>query len=122
MTGTGLDGEAQPPDAPLHVLLVDDQRFVGMALERLLATDSDIVIHCCPRAADAIARAREIRPAVILQDLVMPDIDGMAMVRAFRENPLTSAIPIIVLSANDDATVRARALTAGANDYLVKLP
>src|SRR5437660_5945349 len=51
------------------VLLVDDQRLVGAALERLLASDQGIELHCCYNAVDAVARANEIRPAVILQDL-----------------------------------------------------
>jgi DNA-binding response OmpR family regulator len=59
---------------------------------------------------------------VILQDLVLPDIDGLTMVRRFRANPSTAATPIIVLSANDDPGTRARALAGGADDYLVKLP
>jgi len=106
----------------IAVLLVDDQRFVGVAVERLLATERDIVLHCCCRAAEAIALANQIHPAVILQDLVMPDIDGLTMVRMFRDNPATLTTPIVVLSGNDDAASRGRAMAQGANDYLVKLP
>ena len=74
----------------ISVLLVDDQRLVGAALERLLASDQGIELHCCYNAVDAVARANEIRPAVILQDLVLPDIDGLTMVRMFRANPPTA--------------------------------
>ncbi len=83
----------------ISVLLVDDQRLVGAALERLLTSEQDIELHCCYNAVDAIARANEIGPTVILQDLVLPDIDGLTMVRMFRANPPTAATPIIVLSA-----------------------
>jgi DNA-binding response OmpR family regulator len=106
----------------ISVLLVDDQRLVGAALERLLTSEQDIELHYCYNAVDAVARANEIRPTVILQDLVLPDIDGLTMVRMFRANPPTAATPIIVLSANDDSATRARALAEGADDYLVKLP
>jgi DNA-binding response OmpR family regulator len=104
------------------LLLVDDQRFVGIAVGRLLAAEPDIDLHCCHRAADAIAQANEIRPDVILQDLVLPDIDGLTMVRLFRANHATADTPIIVLSGDDSADMRARALGEGANDYVVKLP
>ncbi len=120
--------EAATPDRvpadrrAISVLLVDDQRLVGAALERLLTSEQDIELHCCYNAVDAVARANEIRPTVILQDLVLPDIDGLTMVRMFRANPPTAATPIIVLSADDDSATRARALAEGADDYLVKLP
>jgi DNA-binding response OmpR family regulator len=107
---------------PISVLLVDDQRFVGAALERLLAGEQDIELHCCLNAVDAIARANQIGPTLILQDLVLPDIDGLTMVKMFRANPSTAVTPIVVLSGNDDAESRSRAIAGGANDYLVKLP
>ena len=107
---------------PIVVLLVDDQRFVGAAVGQLLATESDIELHCCHQAVDAIAMANQITPTMVLQDLVMPDIDGLTLVRLFRANPLTAGTPVIVLSGNDDAATRNRALADGAADYLVKLP
>ena len=106
----------------IAVLLVDDQRFVGLAVGRLLAGEQDIDLHCCLTAGDAVQRANEIGPTVILQDLVLPDIDGVTMVRLFRSNPSTAETPIVVLSGDDTPDTRARARAAGANDYLVKLP
>ena len=106
----------------IAVLLVDDQRFVGAAVGRSLASEADIALHCCYQAREAIDQANQIDPAVILQDLLLPDIDGLTLVKLFRANPATSATPIIVLSANDDAETRARARVAGANDFMVKLP
>jgi DNA-binding response OmpR family regulator len=106
----------------INVLLVDDQPFIGKVVRNLLAGEADIVLHYCEKALDAMAQANEIRPTIILQDLVLPDIDGLTMVRMFRDNPSTAGTPIIVLSGNDDGQTRGRALAAGANDYLVKLP
>jgi DNA-binding response OmpR family regulator len=109
-------------DQTIAVLLVDDQRFIGAAVAQVLANEQDIALHYCQHAALAVARANEIRPSVILQDLVMPDIDGLTMVRLFRENPCTASTPVVVLSASDDLGTRSRAKAAGASDYLVKLP
>jgi DNA-binding response OmpR family regulator len=114
-----ISGAARP-HAP--ILLIDDQRFVGLALARLLEGEAGFELHCCERGAEAEAAADRVKPALILQDLVMPDVDGLALVRAFRERTSTAHIPIIVLSGNDDDGTRARALAAGAVDYLVKLP
>jgi len=107
---------------PIVVLLVDDQKFVSIAVGAMLQSQPDIELHSCQSAVDAIALANRILPTVILQDLMMPDIDGLTLVRAFRLNRLTAATPVIVLSGNDDTETRARALDAGAKGYLVKLP
>jgi len=109
-------------ETAITVLLVDDQRFVGAALGQLLANEPDIVLHCCQQAADAVARANAVHPSLILQDLVLPDVDGLTMVGRFRDNPATALTPVVVLSATDDAETRAKAMAAGAIDYLVKLP
>ena len=52
----------------------------------------------------------------------MPGVDGIDMVRSFRANPSTSAVPLIVLSSKEEPLIKAEAFAAGANDYLVKLP
>ena len=122
MTNHSQNASVQPERRSIVVLLVDDQRFVGMAVGHLLAPDKDIELHCCYAAADAVEQANRLMPDVILQDLVMPDIDGATVVGLFRSNPATAGTPIIVLSGNDDAATRSRAMAAGANDYLVKLP
>src|SRR6185295_538908 len=63
-----------------------------------------------------------VRPTVILQDLVMPEVDGFTLVRFFRADSDTANVPIIVLSSKDDPRDKSRAFETGANDYLVKVP
>ncbi len=111
-----------PPDYHVMVLLVDDQAMVCEAIRRALATEPDIDFHYCADAREALAISNQIRPTVILQDLVMPGIDGLSLVSQFRSNPNTRDIPIIVLSTNENPTVKGQAFALGANDYLVKLP
>ena len=108
--------------APIVVLLVDDQPFTGSVVGMLLESERDIELHCCLAALDAIDQADSIAPTVILQDLVMPDMDGLAVLGLFRINPRTAGTPVVVLSGNDDAATRSRALAAGADGYIVKIP
>ena len=105
-----------------RVLLVDDQPMIGEAVRRLLADQADITFAFCKDAAKALSTAEEFQPTVILQDLVMPDIDGLDLVSQFRSHPSTEKIPVIMLSANEEAATKAQLLEAGANDYLIKLP
>jgi len=66
--------------------------------------------------------AKQIKPTVILLDLVMPQMNGLALLSEFRNDPATSGIPIVVLSADEDACMKSEAFASGANDYLVKRP
>src|SRR6266446_3644096 len=116
------DQPAQPSEYHVMVLLVDDQAMVCEAVRRALANQADIDFHYCSDARGAIAVANQIKPTVILQDLVMPGIDGLSLVSQFRANPATKDTPIIVLSTNENPQVKGQAFAMGANDYLVKLP
>ena len=104
------------------VLLVDDQAMIGEAVRRGLAHEENIDFHFCADPHQAIAQAIRIKPTVILQDLVMPGLDGLTLVREYRTHPATQNIPIIVLSTKEDPLIKSAAFAAGANDYLVKLP
>jgi signal transduction histidine kinase len=110
------------PDYSTMVLLVDDQAIVAQAVRRMLKDLPDIDLHYCADPIDAVNEANRIKPTVILQDLVMPSIDGLDLVQLFRANPATADTPIIVLSSEEDSEIKSRAFAVGANDYLVKLP
>ena len=106
----------------ITVLLVDDQPMIGEAIRRMLASEKDIDFHYCQDPTQAIKIANEMAPTVILQDLVMPGIEGLLLVRYFRANPATRQVPLIVLSSKEEPLIKAEAFTLGANDYMVKFP
>jgi phosphoserine phosphatase RsbU/P len=117
--------EAKAPgqaERPLKVLLIDDQAIVGESVRRMLAAEGDIQFHFCQDPTQALALAEELGPTVILQDLVMPDVDGLMLVKFFRANPATRDTPLVVLSSKEEPITKAEAFARGANDYLVKLP
>lgn len=109
------------PGQSVSVLLVDDQAIVGHAVHQMLAAP-DIAFHFCQDAAAALDTAVRLHPTVILQDLVMPGTDGLTLLQAYRAEPATHQIPVVVLSAEEEPTVKAQAFRLGASDYLVKLP
>lgn len=104
------------------VLLVDDQAIVGHAIKQMLAPELDIQFHFCQEPLKAIEMANQIQPTVILQDLVMPDVDGLTLLKFFRTNAATRETPMIVLSSKEEPAIKAQSFALGANDYLVKLP
>ncbi|MFO0783821.1 MAG: response regulator [Phycisphaerales bacterium] len=110
------------PRAKTLVLLVDDQPIVEAALRKLLAgfTDVEMIAATSADAGYDLALAR--RPDVILQDLVMPGMDGMEQIRRLRASPDLAETPLVVLSGDDNAETKSACFEHGANDYMVKMP
>ena len=106
----------------ITVLLIDDQEKVAEWIQQALSNEEDIEFHYCQDPSKAIRLAAKINATVILQDLVMPEFDGLMMVRYFRANKESAKIPIIALSASNESSFKSDAFLLGANDYLIKLP
>lgn len=107
---------------PITVLMVDDQDMIGAVVGKMLESEQDIDFHFCNDPTEALATAIEINPTVILQDLVMPEIDGLTLVKEFCAHRKTREIPLIVLSTKEEPETKYQAFNLGANDYMVKLP
>jgi phosphoserine phosphatase RsbU/P len=107
---------------PTVILLVDDQPIIGAAVKKILASQPEWHFHFCAEPNQAVEQAVALKPTVILQDLVMPGIDGLDLVRAYRERAELKDVPLVVLSSKEEAETKAKAFALGANDYLVKLP
>jgi two-component system, NtrC family, sensor kinase len=122
VSSNGLASNKSDQTDRIVVLLVDDQVIVSEVIRRSLASEPNIEFHYCSDPTQAIAMALELNPSVILQDLVMPEVDGIMLLRWFRMNPATAQVPMVVLSNKEDAMMKAEAFTQGANDYLIKLP
>jgi sigma-B regulation protein RsbU (phosphoserine phosphatase) len=117
-----MSAEPKLTEHKIAVLLIDDQPMIGEVVRRMLATEPDLAFHFCQDPARALEVAGAVRPTVILQDLLMPDIDGLTLVEMLRANEPTRETPLIVLSTKEEPVIKAKAFAIGANDYLVKLP
>lgn len=104
------------------VMLVDDQAMIGEAVRRALADQPGIHFHYCDNGTDALRIAEQVKPTVILQDLVMPNASGLDLLRQYREHTTLHDVPVIVLSSEEEPAIKSEAFSLGANDYLVKLP
>jgi phosphoserine phosphatase RsbU/P len=108
---------------PITVLLIDDQPMIAEAIRRMLLPEKDITFHYCSDPTKALKVAKSCQPTIILQDLVMPEMEGLVLVRFLRaQNSPTKYVPLIVLSSKEEPIIKAKAFALGANDYLVKLP
>ena len=117
--------DAQPSEPGNNhpvVLLVDDQLMVAELIRRMLMDESDIEFHYCGDPKEAVAMAKKVKPTIILQDLIMPEVDGYTLVDEYRNDDSTRNIPIIVLSTKEEPEDKSLAFERGANDYLLKPP
>ena len=112
MTGT-------PAPAPIRVLIADDQRVVREGLSMLVALINDVeVVGAACDGAEAVRLAGTYRPNVVLMDLRMPDLDGIAATGLLRERLPAARVLVLTTYADEDAIVPA--LRAGARGYLTK--
>jgi signal transduction histidine kinase len=101
-----------------RILIADDNADMRRYLEQLFSGAYEV--RCARDGRDALAVTRDWSPALILADVMMPGLDGFALLHELRSDPATRAIPVIILSARASERSRVDGLRAGANDYLVK--
>ncbi|MYM34018.1 response regulator [Duganella sp. FT94W] len=107
---------------PCSVLLIDDEAMAEDLIGYHLSRQQGIRLRYHDRADDAVALCQQTEATVVLVDLRMPGADGFDVIGMLRAAPETEQVPIILLSSEDDADIKARAFALGANDYLVKWP
>jgi signal transduction histidine kinase len=112
-----LGSRSSRPERP-RILLADDNADMRAYVERLLGHDHEVVGVC--DGAAALSALREGRADLLLTDVMMPVLDGIALTREVRADPALRALPVIMLSARAGAEAGVEGLEAGADDYLVK--
>ncbi|OAV44141.1 hypothetical protein A3850_006355 [Lewinella sp. 4G2] len=101
-----------------HVLIIDDDADVRELLR--FGCETTYQVSEAADGLEALERAEALQPDLILTDLMMPGLDGIGVCKAIKENPRTSHLPVILLTARHSDSARTLALEAGANDFLTK--
>ncbi|MBL9122437.1 MAG: response regulator transcription factor [Planctomycetaceae bacterium] len=102
----------------ISVLIVDDHEVVRLGLQTQLAEPDIEVVGQAQDAKAAVALATQVRPQIVLLDVRMPDTDGLDLLEELRT--IVPDSRVIILSAYDNPTYVARAITLGASDYVLK--
>ncbi len=104
--------------APGPILIVDDEASNLAILKQILAVDYPLVF--ARNGHDGLVAARKHQPILVLLDIQMPDMDGYAVCRQLKAEPLTENIPVIFVSAMSEVGDEAAGFACGAVDYIIK--
>jgi CheY-like chemotaxis protein len=111
--------DSQNGSTPPVVLVVEDFEDNRFMMRRLLEMSGYRVLEAV-NGEEAVELAQSARPQLILMDLSLPQLDGLAATRRIRQHAELRDVPIVAVSAHDTADFHADALAAGCNDYVTK--
>ncbi len=102
-----------------RLLIVEDDPDISNML-RIYFGGQGYDVEAAMRGGDALEKARQVMPNLIVLDIMLPDIDGYEVCRGLRMNTSTSQIPVIFLTQKDERSDRLQGLELGADDYITK--
>jgi signal transduction histidine kinase/DNA-binding response OmpR family regulator len=106
-----------PPGPRTRVLVVDDDQTARELLQRGLEKEAGFEVVLAATGEEGVRLAREAKPDVITLDVLMPGMDGWAVLKALKADPLTARIPVVMVSMVDDKEI---GYALGASDYVLK--
>ena len=100
----------------MKILVIDDDPAMTDLL-KLILMSTEAEVYTANSGSEGICKLQEFSPSIVILDLMMPDMDGWQITTKIRS---FSSVPILILSVIDNPGLVARALDAGADDYLIK--
>lgn len=108
------------PSTTKQVLIIDDEETIQTVVQFGLRLSVDWAVCCANSGAEGIKLAETEQPDVILLDVMMPEMDGIATFKALQANPVTQNIPVILLTAKAQRSDRRQFQTLGVSGVITK--
>ena len=102
-----------------RILVVDDDQIIIQITARVLSA-AGYEVFKAPNGPEALRQVDEIRPELVILDVMMPQMDGYEVCRRLRAKPTTARLPIMMLTAQESVEEKVRGFEAGADDYMTK--
>ena len=115
MISLGADLSGSSPS----ILVIDDERGFCDVVQVILESQG-YQVHKAHHAEAAFGFLNETIPDLILTDLMMPELDGVSLIRRLQETPSWAEIPVVMLTAHDEPEIQENALQAGASGFMGK--
>jgi len=103
-----------------HILIVDDQPINLAGLKKIVRQDSSARISTASGGAEALEILRRDRPDIVLTDILMPEMDGFELCLRIKNDPATSAVPVLFITSLNDPESIERGFDCGGIDYILK--
>ena len=110
---------AETVETSRSILVVDDERSFCDVVSVILESQG-YQVHMAHHANDAFGLLDETTPDLILTDMMMPEIDGVSLIKRLRETPAWADIPVVVVSAYSEPEIQKNAFEAGASGFMSK--
>ena len=110
---------AQPATRPYIIVVVDDEPDFCTVVGELLKSQN-LVVHAANSALEGLSLIELVRPDLVLTDVMMPQVDGLELIRRLRADPVLGCVPTIVVSALVKQEEKEAALRAGADAFIPK--
>lgn len=104
---------------PKKILLVDDSETI-LEMERMILQQDRYEVVTARDGQEGVTKALELKPDLILMDVIMPRLDGFAAVRRLREHSDTSRVPIVMVTSKAEAESLETGYESGCSDYIIK--
>lgn len=101
------------------VLIIEDDRFIISMYSAKFVTEG-LAVAGALTAAEGFAEAESFKPDIIIMDIMLPDEDGISLLKKLKRSKTTASIPVVVLSNVSDPKFREQSLIYGAIDYWIK--
>jgi two-component system chemotaxis sensor kinase CheA len=118
-TASRLTDKARLPERQLSVMVVDDALMVR-ELQRSILERGGYSVRVASNGAEALAMLADLPADLVVTDVEMPDLDGLALTRSIRANPRLANVPVLIVSSHASEEDHQRGLDAGADGYIVK--
>jgi putative two-component system response regulator len=111
--------ESEPVESS-KIMIVDDEQYNILVVQKYLRDRGFCNLVATCDATQAMAMIDDERPDVLLLDIIMPEVDGLQILQAVRQDRHLCHVPVLILTASAEAEVKLRALELGATDFLAK--
>jgi len=105
--------------APRKILLVDDSETV-LLMERMILKKEPYQLITAKNGMEGVEKALEIKPDLILMDVVMPEMNGFDAVKWLRQSDTTRSVPIVMVTTQAEAESMEAGYESGCSDYIIK--
>lgn len=113
-------GKSQNTDETMHALIIDDSKSVLLWISAAMTEMSNLILDLCDTPEEALTLAAQRQYDLVVVDYLMPNLTGIEVTEALRKWPDYQAVPIVMITAEQDSEIRLKAIVAGVNDFLNK--